>query len=62
MTYYVLGIEPFNTAEIRGMHESKKKAVSQAQYLEKNKNSLCCQIYKVFTNTEIKRRKIKLYA
>jgi hypothetical protein len=61
MTYFVLGIEPFEVAEVCGTHSNKKVAISQAQYLEKNKSPLCCQRYTVMTTTEAK-RKYELYS
>lgn len=59
--YLVLGIEPFNYAEVRGMHASKKLAEQQADALEQNKNSLCCQRYAVKTLTEVKKEKLSLF-
>lgn len=55
--YLVLGIEPFNYAEIRGIHADKNKATKQAESLEQNKNALCCQRYEAITGTEAKKRK-----
>jgi hypothetical protein len=60
--YFVLGIEPFGCAEVWGVHDNKQKATQQAQILEQNKPALCCQRYVSFTKTEIKRRKLELYA
>lgn len=62
MTYFVLGLECLKTAEVWGLHESKKIAESQASYLEHAKSPLCCQKYIVMTGTEIKKQKITLYA
>jgi hypothetical protein len=59
--YYVLGIECMNYAEVHGTHTNKKKAEKQAEKLEKNKNSLCCQRYEAITETETKKRKYNLY-
>jgi hypothetical protein len=61
MTYFVLGIEPFEVAEVCGTHSSKKTAINQAQCMEKNKNPLCCQRYTVMTVTEAK-KKYELYS
>lgn len=59
--YYVLGIEPFKVAEVRGTFTNKKKAVSLALFLEQNKNPLCCQNYEAMTVTEAKKT-YKLYS
>lgn len=37
--YYVLGVEPFKQAQVKGVHSNKKTAEQQAEYLEKNKKS-----------------------
>jgi hypothetical protein len=60
-TYYVLGMEIFNTGEVMGIHANRKTAQEQADTLEKNKNKLCCQNYRVKTKTEVKNEKINLY-
>jgi hypothetical protein len=60
--YYVLGIEPFKQAQVKGVHSNKKTAMQQAEYLEKTKNSLCCQRYEAITATEAKKRKYELFA
>ena len=59
--YFVLGIEPFGQAQVWGIH-NKQKATQQAQLLELHKPALCCQRYEAITKTEIKRRKLELYA
>ena len=60
--YFVLGIEPFKVAQVWGIHGSKQKALKQAAWLEQTKPALCCQRYAIKTKTEIKRRKLELYA
>ena len=60
--YYELGIEPFKQAQVKGVHSNKKTAMQQAEYLEKTKNSLCCQRYEAITVTEAKKRKYELFA
>ena len=62
--YFVLGIEPFGQAQVWGIHDNKQKATQQAQLLELHKPALCCQRYEAIraTKTEIKRRKLELYA
>ena len=60
--YFVLGIEPFKVAQVWGVYDNKQKATQQAQLLEQNKPALCCQRYETCTKTEIKRRKLELYA
>jgi len=61
--YFVLGIEPFKVAQVWGIHGSKQKALKQAAWLEQTKPALCCQRrYEAITKTEIKRRKLELYA
>ena len=60
-SYYVLGIEG-KEAEVWGIHSSKKKAQGQATWMEQNKPESCCQRYAIKTKTEIKRRKLELYA
>lgn len=59
--YYVIGLEPFKMGQVHGIHSSKKSAVSQADFLEKNKNKHCCQEYKAITATDVKKQKIELY-
>jgi hypothetical protein len=59
--YFVLGIEPFNYAEVRGTHMNKKIAEEQAEQLEKNKPYFCCQRYKCLTQTDIKKQKLNLF-
>ena len=59
--YFVLGIEPFKVAQVWGIHGSKQKALKQAAWLEQTKPA-CCQRYEATTKTEIKRRKLELYA
>lgn len=59
--YLVLGVEPFNYAEIKGIHQNIKIALSQLQDLNKNKPPLCVQRYEVVTTTEAKRRHYSLY-
>ncbi len=61
MMYLVLGIEPFKQAQVYGSHSSCKTAEQQANSLEKNKNSLCCQRYEVKTLTEVKKEKLSLF-
>ena len=60
--YFVLGIEPFKVAQVWGLHDNKQKATQQARLLELNKPALCCQRYEALPKTEIKRRKLELYA
>ena len=60
--YFVLGIEPFKVAQVWGVYDNKQKATQQAHLLEQNKPALCCQRYEAITKTEIKRRKLELYA
>ena len=60
--YFVLGIEPFGCAEVWGVYDNKQKATQQAQLLELHKPALCCQRYEALSKTEIKRRKLELYA
>ena len=60
--YFVLGLEPFKQGCVCGIYDNKQKAVSHALLLEQNKPRLCCQRYEVVTKTEIKRRKLELYA
>lgn len=60
--YLVVGIEPFKTAQVFGIHSNKKIAVRQAESLENKKNPLCCQRYEAITRTETFKRKYKLYA
>jgi len=60
--YFVLGIEPFKVAQVWGIYDNKQKATQQAQLLEQTKPALCCQRYAIKTKTEIKRRKLELYA
>lgn len=62
--YFVLGIEPFGCAEVWGVHDNKQKATQQAQLLNRHRAKLCCQRYEAIraTKTEIKRRKLELYA
>ena len=54
--YLVLGIETMKYAEVKGLHSNKEKAQQQAEYLEVNKNALCCQRYEALTATEAKKR------
>ena len=61
MTYFVLGIEAFKTAEVRATISNKRKAVEMANNLEKNKSPLCCQHYEAMTVTEAK-KKYDLYS
>jgi len=60
--YFVLGIEPFKVAQVWGLFDNKQKATRHAQLLELHKPALCCQRYAAMTKTEIKRRKLELYA
>jgi len=60
--YFVLGIEPFGCAEVWGLFDNKQKATRHAQLLELHKPALCCQRYAALSKTEIKRRKLELYA
>ena len=60
--YYVLGIEPFNEAQVFGLHVSKKQATLQAAAMENKKSKLCCQRYEALTITETKKRKYNLSA
>jgi hypothetical protein len=60
-TYYVLGIEIFKMAEVRGIHPDRKTAEGQAAALEKRKHKLHCQRFAVKTATEVKREKLILY-
>jgi hypothetical protein len=60
-TYYVLGIEPFKMAEVRGIHVDRKTAEGQAAALENKKHLLHCQRFTVKTATEVKKEKLKLY-
>jgi len=60
--YFVLGVEPFKVAQVWGVHDNKQKATRHAQLLAQNKPALCCQRYVALTKTEIKRRKLELYA
>lgn len=59
--YIVIGLEVFNYAEIRGIHSNKKDAISQAEFLQKNKKPMICQNYKVVTQTDVKKNKITLF-
>ncbi len=56
MAYYVLGVEPFNIAQVYGTHSNKKLALKHATILEQNKNKLCCQRYMAMTTTAAKRK------
>jgi len=60
-TYYVLGIEPFKMAEVRGIHADRKTATGQATALKSKKHLLHCQRFTVKTATEVKREKLELY-
>ena len=60
--YFVCGCEPFKVAQVWGIHGSKQKALKQAAWLEQTKPAMTCQRYEVVTKTEIKRRKLALYA
>ena len=60
--YFVLGIEPFKVAQVWGIYDNKQKATQQAQLLNRHRAKLCCQRYEAITKTEIKRRKLELYA
>jgi len=60
--YFVLGVEPFKVAQVWGVHDNKQKATQHALLLAQNKPALCCQRYAAMSKTEIKRRKLALYA
>ena len=60
--YFVCGIEPFKVAQVWGVYNNKQKATRHAQLLEQNKPALCCQRYEAVSNSDIKRRKLELYA
>lgn len=61
MTIYVLGIEPFKVAQVYGIHNNRKIAEEQANYLEENKHKLNCQRYVALSKTEVNKMKLELY-
>lgn len=61
-TYYTLGLEPFKLAQVYGVHGNKEVALKQAEQLDQEKHPHCCQVYKVLTETEVKKGKWELFS
>ena len=57
--YYVLGIEPFKQAQVKGVHSNKKTAEQQAIF-RKTKSSMLSKVWSY--NSDRSKRKYELFA